>query len=57
MKPLLSFLAVLFLFFIGASCSNDDDPAPTPTPVVEAPAKPPAAPRKGGRKAKEVAAN
>jgi hypothetical protein len=34
MKSLLSFLAILFLLFIGLSCSNsDDDPAPTPTPT------------------------
>ncbi|PWA05468.1 CHRD domain-containing protein [Flavobacterium laiguense] len=35
MKPLLRFLAILCVFFIIPSCSNDDDdPAPTPTPVI-----------------------
>jgi hypothetical protein len=30
MKPLLRFLAILFLFFIGISCSNNDDDNSTP---------------------------
>jgi hypothetical protein len=34
MKPLLRFLAILFLYFIGISCSNNDDDNSTPTPVI-----------------------
>ena len=34
MKSLLSFSAILFLFFIGFSCSNSDDNNSTPTPVI-----------------------
>jgi hypothetical protein len=37
MKPLLRFSVILFLFFIGNSCSNsynDDYTAPMPTPVM-----------------------
>jgi hypothetical protein len=30
MKPLLRFLAILFLYFIGISCSNNDDDNSTP---------------------------
>jgi hypothetical protein len=34
MKPLLRFLAILSLFFIIPSCSNDDNNNSTPTPVI-----------------------
>lgn len=34
MKSLLRFLAILFLYFIGISCSNNDDDNSTPTPVI-----------------------
>lgn len=35
MKSLFGFSAILFLLFIGVSCSNDDDdPVPTPTPTI-----------------------
>jgi hypothetical protein len=33
MKSLFSFSAILFLFFVGISCSNDDDNS-TPNPVI-----------------------
>jgi len=35
MKRLFKFSALLFLLFIGFSCSNDDDdPTPAPSPVI-----------------------
>lgn len=34
MKALLRFSAILFLFFIGVSCSNSDDNNSNPTPVI-----------------------
>ena len=34
MKPVFNFIAILFLIFIGISCSSDDDNNSTPTPVI-----------------------